>query len=102
MFFDSFLVVVGSWQDFLFYCNLNLNYNSHIHVSLRDETGKNIFGVSEDIIKSGGRSNAKYDDLKFISQEGEWFLGGVLDGISDGMVLLSGLYLKLYSSLDPL
>lgn len=48
--------------------------------------------MSDDIIKSGGRSDAKYDDLKFISQEGEWFLGGVLDGISDGMVLLSGLY----------
>jgi hypothetical protein len=31
-----------------------------------------------------GRQGAANDDVKFISQEGEWFLAGVLDGLPDG------------------
>jgi glutamine synthetase len=56
----------------------------HIHVSLRDKDGRNIFALSEKELKSGGRKDAKYEDLKYVSQECEWFLGGVLDGITDG------------------
>ncbi|KAI5124576.1 hypothetical protein M0805_003095 [Coniferiporia weirii] len=62
--------------------------SGHIHVSLRDSSGKNIFGVSEEQLKNGGRKGAKYDDLKYVSQECEWFLGGVLDGVTDVMPAL--------------
>lgn len=55
----------------------------HIHVSLRDSSGKNSFALSGSELKTG-RSDAAYDDTKFMSQEGEWFLAGVLDGIADG------------------
>ena len=58
---------------------------SHIHVSLRNKEGRNIFAVLESELKSG-RVNAANDDTKFISQEAEWFLAGVLDGIADGSI----------------
>ncbi len=51
---------------------------------MRDESGRNIFALSGDEKTSGGRSNAAYDDLKYISQEAEWFLGGLLEGLPDG------------------
>ena len=56
---------------------------SHVHVSLRDKDGKNVFAVSGDEVTTG-RKGASYDDTKFISQEAEWFLAGILDGIADG------------------
>jgi glutamine synthetase len=59
---------------------------SHIHVSLRNKEGRNIFALSGNELKDG-RVNAANDDTKFISQEAEWFLAGVLDGIADGMTL---------------
>lgn len=67
---------------------------SHIHVSLRNPDGKNIFGVSESELKSGGRSDAPYDELKYFSEAGEHFLAGVLDGLPDSkstsiLILLS-------------
>ncbi len=31
-----------------------------------------------------GREGAGSEDTKFLSQEGEWFLAGVLDGLPDG------------------
>jgi hypothetical protein len=55
----------------------------HIHVSLRDADGKNVFAVS-DGEKESGRKGAANDDVKFMSQEGEWFLAGVLNGLADG------------------
>ena len=57
---------------------------SHIHVSLRNKEGRNIFAVKESELKSG-RVDAANNDTKFISQEAEWFLAGVLDGIADGI-----------------
>jgi glutamine synthetase len=51
---------------------------------MRDKSGRNIFAVTEEEIKAGGRKNAAYDDVKFISQEAEWFLAGVLQGLPDG------------------
>ena len=57
---------------------------SHIHVSLRNQEERNIFAVSDDELKSG-RIDAANDDTKFISQEAEWFLAGILDGIADGI-----------------
>lgn len=41
-----------------------------------------MFAVSESELKTG-RTNAANDDTKFISQEAEWFLAGVLDGLPD-------------------
>ena len=57
---------------------------SHIHVSLRNKEGRNIFSVLDSELKNG-RVNAAINDTKFISQEAEWFLAGVLDGIADGI-----------------
>ncbi len=58
-------------------------YLRHIHVSLRDANGKSLFAVSDAELKNG-RTNAQYNDTKFLSQEGEWFLAGILDGLPDG------------------
>ena len=46
--------------------------------------GKKYIAMSESELKIG-RINAANDDTKFISQEAEWFLAGVLDGIADGI-----------------
>ncbi|KAI0949953.1 hypothetical protein AcV7_008572 [Taiwanofungus camphoratus] len=61
--------------------------SGHIHVSLRDQSGKSLFAVSESELKTG-RTDAAYDDTKFLSQFGEWFLAGVLDGLPDVMPML--------------
>jgi len=62
--------------------------SGHIHVSLRDKTGRNVFAVTDDELKNGGRKNASYVDTRFISQECEWFLAGILDGVQDVMPML--------------
>ncbi|KAG5644222.1 hypothetical protein DXG03_008817 [Asterophora parasitica] len=61
--------------------------SGHVHVSLRDEGGKNVFALSE-AEREQGRKDAQYTDTRFISQEAEWFLAGVLDGIADVMPTL--------------
>ena len=61
--------------------------HSHIHVSLRDSNGKNIFAVADSELKTG-RQGAANDDVKFFSQEGEWFLAGLLEGLPDGKLTL--------------
>lgn len=38
-----------------------------------------------------GRANAQYEDTKWLSQEGEWFLAGILDGLEDIVPLVSRL-----------
>jgi len=57
--------------------------SGHLHVSLRSKAGKNIFAVSESEMETGGRENAQNDETKFISQEAEWFLAGLLEGLPD-------------------
>lgn len=57
-------------------------FDRHIHVSLRDANGKSLFAISDAELKNG-RQGAANDEVKYISQEGEWFLAGVLDGIAD-------------------
>ena len=59
------------------------HFPRHIHVSLRDTSGNNIFGLTDSVLKSGGRK-VEYSDLKYVSQECEWFLGGIVDGVTDG------------------
>jgi len=81
--------------------------SGHIHVSIRDKSGRNIFAVSEEEKKAGGREGAAFEDTKFLSQEAEWFLAGLLEGLSDGMSLLSCLMpslapLPIYCSSPPL
>ncbi|PCH37859.1 glutamine synthetase/guanido kinase [Wolfiporia cocos MD-104 SS10] len=61
--------------------------SGHIHVSVRDLNGKSLFAVSDAELETG-RANAAYPDTKFLSQEGEWFLAGVLDGLPDVMPML--------------
>ncbi|KDQ60769.1 hypothetical protein JAAARDRAFT_31741 [Jaapia argillacea MUCL 33604] len=62
--------------------------SGHIHVSLRDKNGRNAFAVSDEELESGGREGAANDDTKYMSQVGEWFLAGVLDGLPDIMPAL--------------
>jgi glutamine synthetase len=69
--------------------------SGHIHVSIRDKSGRNIFAVSEEEKKAGGREGAAFEDTKYLSQEAEWFLAGLLEGLSDGMSLFSGAILSL-------
>jgi glutamine synthetase len=51
--------------------------SGHTHVSLRNATGDNIFAVKE------ARTDAKFDDLKWVSKDCEHFLAGVLRGLPD-------------------
>jgi glutamine synthetase len=55
----------------------------HTHVSLKDPSGKNIFAYS-DLAHPDGRPGAAFEDTKFLSQIGEQFLAGLLDGLPDG------------------
>jgi glutamine synthetase len=58
--------------------------SGHVHVSLRDaKTGRNVFSVSDEDVKNGGRKDVEYE-LRYISKECEWFIAGVLDGLPDG------------------
>ncbi|TFL07375.1 hypothetical protein BDV98DRAFT_587873 [Pterulicium gracile] len=61
--------------------------SGHVHVSLRDADGRNVFAVADELLKEG-RSDAAFEDTKFLSQEGEHFLAGVLDGVQDIMPML--------------
>lgn len=61
--------------------------SGHIHVSLRDKDGKNVFSVTKEEVAAGGRKNASFPDLRFVSQEAEWFLAGILSGLRDGELL---------------
>ncbi|KAF7304954.1 Gln-synt-C domain-containing protein [Mycena kentingensis (nom. inval.)] len=61
--------------------------SGHIHVSLRDNSGRNVFAVEQSEL-NGGREDAAFEDARYMSAEGEAFLAGVLDGIADIMPLL--------------
>ena len=37
--------------------------------------------MPEEQIKDGGRKDAKYQDLRYMSKEAEWFLAGLLEGL---------------------
>ena len=53
---------------------------------MRNAEGKNTFAVYDN---KQGRADAAYPDTKFVSQEGEWFLAGVLDALPDSTHLQS-------------
>ena len=50
---------------------------------MRDNEGRNVFAVNAGCATSG-RSDAAYEDTKFLSKVGEYFLAGLLDGLPDG------------------
>jgi len=61
--------------------------SGHIHVSLRGSNNKNAFAIESEE-RQGGRQGAAYDELKYISQTAEYFLAGVLNGLTDVMPTL--------------
>lgn len=61
--------------------------SGHVHISLKDKEGRNVFAVGQQELKEG-RKDAKFDDTKRISKEAEWFLAGVLEGLPDIVSLL--------------
>lgn len=57
--------------------------SGHMHVSVVDESGKNLFyRETED-------KNAKWQDLRWLSDLGRHFLAGVLDGLPDIMPIVA-------------
>lgn len=57
--------------------------SGHMHVSMVDGSGKNLFyRESED-------KNAKWQDLRWLSDLGRYFLAGVLDGLPDIMAIVA-------------
>jgi glutamine synthetase len=67
--------------------NFLLTTTSHVHVSLKSKEGRNVFAVS-DADLARGRADAAFEDTKWLSKEGEWFLAGVLDGLADVVPLV--------------
>lgn len=62
----------------------NLPGNSgHVHVSIVDKTGKNLFA------RGSKDPNPPYADLAYLSDLGRQFLAGLLDGLHDIMPLLA-------------
>ncbi|KAI6248960.1 Type-1 glutamine synthetase 2 [Erysiphe necator] len=57
--------------------------SGHMHVSLVDKNGRNIF-AREEIDK-----NAKYEDIANLSDLGRYFLAGLLDGLPDIMPMFA-------------
>ena len=63
--------------------------SGHMHVSLRDsKSGKNAFAISKEEIAAGGRKDAKYSDVAYVSKEAEHFLAGLMAGLADGELSL--------------
>ncbi|KAL8276286.1 hypothetical protein RQP46_011314 [Phenoliferia psychrophenolica] len=61
--------------------------SGHVHISLRDSTGENVFAVKESELKDG-RVGATSEDTKRISLIAEYFLAGVLKGLPSIMPCL--------------
>ncbi|KAH6894970.1 glutamine synthetase [Coprinopsis sp. MPI-PUGE-AT-0042] len=66
-----------------------ISSQSHVHVSLRNPEGQNIFAVSKEELKTG-REGAANEDTRFISQEAEWFLAGLVPTINGYKRLIAG------------
>jgi glutamine synthetase len=71
-------------------------------VSIRDGNGDNIFAIKPEEL-NGGREGAAYNELKYISQIAEYFLAGVLHGLTDGKsIVIHGVEMTLsYLKLCP-
>jgi glutamine synthetase len=64
-------------------------------VSIRDGSGDNIFAIKPEEL-NGGREGAAYDELKYISQTAEYFLAGVLHGLTDVMPTVSASLIEVF------
>lgn len=62
--------------------------SGHVHISLRNKAGENIFAVKESEVENG-REGAASEDTKRISEVAEHFLAGVLLGLPDIVSSLS-------------
>lgn len=67
--------------------------SGHLHVSLVDKSNTNIFS-------SDGESNPPFPEVKYLSQVGQHFLAGLLDGLEDIMLLFAP-NINSYKRLDP-
>lgn len=47
-----------------------------------------MFAVQDSEMENG-RPDAQYEDTKWLSQEGEWFLAGILNGLEDIVPMVS-------------
>ncbi|KAG2361971.1 glutamine synthetase guanido kinase [Suillus spraguei] len=61
--------------------------SGHVHVSLKNGEGRNVFSLS-DADRDRGRVDAAFEDTRYLSEIGEHFLAGVLDGLADVMPML--------------
>ncbi|KAF1981854.1 glutamine synthetase/guanido kinase [Aulographum hederae CBS 113979] len=57
--------------------------SGHMHISLVDKQGKNLFYRGEE------DKDAKYSDLRYLSDLGRHFLAGLLDGLPDVMPIVA-------------
>ncbi|KAI9880959.1 MAG: hypothetical protein M1830_009453 [Pleopsidium flavum] len=57
--------------------------SGHMHVSIVDKTGKNLF------YRGSKDANAEYPDLAYLSDMGRHFLAGLLDGLADIMPMMA-------------
>ena len=57
--------------------------SGHMHVSIVDKTGKNLF------YRGSKDGNPEYPDLAFLSDMGRHFLAGLLDGLADVMPIVA-------------
>ena len=85
---DSFQGAAGTLPHHWIYGQFLITH-SHVHVSLRSKDGRNIFAVPDADLNEG-RADAAFEDTKWLSKEGEWFLAGVLDGLADVVPLVRG------------
>lgn len=67
--------------------------SGHLHVSLVDESNRNVFS-------SSGESAPPFPEVKYLSETGQSFLAGVLEGLSDVMILFAP-NVNSYKRLDP-
>ena len=85
---DSFQGAAGTLFNRWVYGQFLITH-SHVHVSLKSKDGRNIFAVPDADLNEG-RADAAFEDTKWLSKEGEWFLAGVLDGLADVVPLVRG------------
>ena len=64
------------------HADVSAGCSGHIHVSLRDQSGRNIFAAPS------ARADAKFEDSRWLSVECEHFIAGILAGLADVMPCL--------------
>jgi len=57
--------------------------SGHVHISVVDKSGKNMF------VRESEDKDAKWEDLRYVSDLGRQFLAGILDGLPDIMPIVA-------------